>query len=57
MVGLWSYNGPAILQALRPENKLGSIKIVCFDDERETQAGIKEGAICGTVAQQPFEYG
>lgn len=57
MVGLWSYNGPAILQALRPDNLLGKIKIVCFDDERETLAAIKEGAIFGTVAQQPFEYG
>jgi len=57
MVGLWSYNGPAILQALRPENKLGKIKIVCFDDEPETLTAIKEGAIFGTVAQQPFEYG
>jgi len=57
MVGLWSYNGPAILQALRPENKLGQIKIVCFDDERATLAAIKEGTIFGTVAQQPFEYG
>ena len=57
MVGLWSYNGPAILQALRPEGKLGQIKIVCFDDERATLAAIKEGAIFGTVAQQPFEYG
>jgi len=57
MVGLWSYNGPAILQALRLEKMLGKIKIVCFDDERETLAGIKEGTIFGTVAQQPFEYG
>jgi ribose transport system substrate-binding protein len=57
MVGLWSYNGPAIVQALRPEGKLGSIKIVCFDDERDTLAAIKEGVIFGTVAQQPFEYG
>ncbi len=57
MVGLWSYNGPAILQALRPERALGKIKIVCFDDDRETLAGIKEGEIFGTVAQQPFEYG
>lgn len=57
MVGLWSYNGPAILQALRLENMLGKIKIVCFDDERETLAAIKEGTIFGTVAQQPFEYG
>jgi ribose transport system substrate-binding protein len=57
MVGLWSYNGPSILQALRPEGKIGQIKIVCFDDERATLAAIKEGAIFGTVAQQPFEYG
>ena len=57
MVGLWSYNGPTILQALRPEGKLGQIKIVCFDDERATLAAIKEGTIFGTVAQQPFEYG
>lgn len=56
MVGLWSYNGPAILQALRPEGKL-NVKIVCFDDEPETLAAIKEGSIFGTVAQQPFEYG
>ena len=57
MVGLWSYNGSAILQALRPEGQVGKIKIVCFDDEQETLAAIKEGAIFGTVAQQPFEYG
>ena len=57
MVGLWSYNGPAIVQALKPEAKLDKIKIVCFDDERETLAAIKEGTIFGTVAQQPFEYG
>jgi ribose transport system substrate-binding protein len=42
---------------LRPEAKLGTVKIVCFDDERETLAAIKEGAIFGTVAQQPFDYG
>jgi ribose transport system substrate-binding protein len=57
MVGLWSYNGPAIVQALRPEGKLGKIQIVCFDDDRETLTAIKDGSIFGTVAQQPFEYG
>ena len=57
MVGLWSYNGPSIVQALRPEGKLGKIQVVCFDDERDTLAAIKEGAIFGTVAQQPYEYG
>jgi ribose transport system substrate-binding protein len=57
MVGLWSYNGPSIVQALRPEGKLGAIKIVCFDDEKDTLSAIKEGVIFGTVAQQPYEYG
>jgi len=57
MVGLWSYNGPSILEALRPEGKAGQIKVVCFDDERATLAAIKDGAIFGTVAQQPYEYG
>jgi ribose transport system substrate-binding protein len=57
MVGLWSYNGPAIVQALRPEGKLGKIQIVCFDDDRETLVAVKEGSIFGTVAQQAFEYG
>jgi len=57
MVGLWSYNGPSIVEALRPEGKLGAIKIVCFDDERETLAAIKEGVVFASVAQQPFEYG
>jgi ribose transport system substrate-binding protein len=57
MIGLWSYNGPAILQAVKNSNKVGKVKIVCFDDEEDTLNGIKEGAIFGTVAQQPFEYG
>lgn len=57
MVGLWSYNGPAILKAVRQANKVGKIKIVCFDEEPDTLAGIKEGAIFGTVIQQPFEIG
>ncbi|HYE66155.1 MAG TPA: sugar-binding protein [Pyrinomonadaceae bacterium] len=57
MIGLYSYNGPTILSAVKSENKVGKIKIVCFDDERETLDGIKEGGIFATVAQQPFEYG
>ncbi len=57
MVGLWSYNGPAILAAVKRAKKVGQIKIVCFDEEADTLAGIKEGAIFGTVIQSPFEIG
>jgi ribose transport system substrate-binding protein len=54
---LWSYNGPAILNAVRDAGKLGQIKIVCFDEEDETLAGVKEGSIYATVVQQPYEFG
>ena len=57
LVGLWSYNGPAILNAVKDANKIGQVKIVCFDEEDETLAGIKEGSIFATVVQQPYEFG
>jgi ribose transport system substrate-binding protein len=57
MVGLWSYNGPAILGAVRDAGKIGKVKIIAFDEEDETLAGIKEGAIAATVVQQPYEFG
>src|SRR5712664_200990 len=55
LVGLWSYNGPAILNAVTDAGKVGQVKIVCFDEEDETLAGIKSGAIQATVVQQPYE--
>lgn len=57
MVGLWSYNGPAILSAARDSGRVGKLKIICFDEEDETLAGIREGSIYATVVQQPFEFG
>src|SRR5262247_3284132 len=57
MVGLWSYNGPAILSAVKEAGKIGKVKIVSFDEEDETLAGVKNGAIYATVVQQPFEFG
>ncbi|HET9525152.1 MAG TPA: sugar-binding protein [Pyrinomonadaceae bacterium] len=57
MVGLWSYNGPAILSAVREANKVDKVKIIAFDEEDETLSGVKDGAIYATVVQQPFEFG
>jgi len=57
LVGLWSYNGPAILNATREANKIGQVKIIAFDEEDATLTGVKSGAIVGTVVQQPFEFG
>jgi ribose transport system substrate-binding protein len=57
LVGLWSYNGPAILNAVKNAGKAGQVKIVCFDEEAETLLGVADGTIHGTVVQQPFEFG
>jgi ribose transport system substrate-binding protein len=57
LVGLWSYNGPAIVNAVRDAGKTGQVKIIAFDEEDETLAGIKDGSIYGTIVQQPFEFG
>ncbi len=57
LVGLYSYNGPAILNAVRGAGKTGQIKIVCFDEDADTLAGIASGDIYGTIVQQPFEFG
>ena len=57
LVGLWSYNGPAILSAVKDARKTGQIRIVAFDEADETLAGIQDGLIHGTVVQQPYEFG
>ncbi|HSY09308.1 MAG TPA: sugar-binding protein [Candidatus Dormibacteraeota bacterium] len=57
LVGLYSYNGPAILNAVRGANKTGQVKIVCFDEDSDTLSGIAAGDVYGTVVQQPYEFG
>jgi ribose transport system substrate-binding protein len=57
LVGLWSYNGPAIVNAVREAGKVGRVRIVAFDEADETLAGVRDGAIHATVVQQPYEFG
>jgi len=57
MVGLWAYNGPAILSAVKDAGKTGQVKIIAFDEEDDTLKGIKDGAIEGTIVQQPYQFG
>lgn len=57
LVGLYNYNGPAILNAVRAAGQTGKVKIVCFDENDETLEGVASGDIYGTVVQQPFEFG
>ena len=57
LVGLWAYNGPAILNAVKDAGKVGKVQVVAFDEDDATLAGIRDGAIYGTIVQQPYEFG
>lgn len=57
MVGLFAYNPPAILQALEQAGKLKEVKVIAFDEDNETLAGIQAGTVHGTVVQNPYMYG
>lgn len=56
-VGLWSYNGPAILEAVKKADKLGKIQIIAFDEEDAVLQGVKDGHIFATVVQDPYLFG
>lgn len=57
MVGLFAYNPPLILEAVREAGKLGTIRIIGFDEDDQTLAAIADGHIYGTVVQNPYRYG
>jgi ribose transport system substrate-binding protein len=57
MVGLFAYNPPLMLEALAQANKLGKVKVVAFDEDDATLAGIQKGTVHGTVVQNPYMYG
>ena len=56
MVGLWSYNTPAIVNAAKESGKLGKVKIIGFDEEDQTLQAVKDGYVFATVVQQPYGF-
>ncbi len=57
VVGLWSYNAPQCLEALKDAGKLGKVKVFAFDEDANTLAAISAGNCEGTIVQQPYEFG
>ena len=57
MVGLFAYNPPLILEVLTQAGKLGKVKVIAFDEDDATLAGIQKGTVDGTVVQNPYMYG
>lgn len=57
LIGLWAYNPPACLTAVRDAMKLGKVKIVGFDENPDTLKGVEDGNVYATVVQDPFGFG
>ena len=55
LVGLWEYNPPALLRAVKGSGK--KVPVVAFDENDQTLAGIKDGSVTGTIVQDPYQFG
>jgi ribose transport system substrate-binding protein len=55
MIGLWEYNPPALLRAVKGSKSKPAI--IAFDENFQTLEGIQSGDIFGTVVQNPFQFG
>ena len=53
LVGLWSYNGPAILNAVKDGGKVGTVKIVCFDEEDDVLDGVARASSTAPSCSSP----
>jgi ribose transport system substrate-binding protein len=56
-IGLWSYNGPCMVDAVRASTRAKKPLIVAFDEEEETLKAVQDGTIFATIVQRPFEFG
>ncbi|MHC4995994.1 MAG: substrate-binding domain-containing protein, partial [Planctomycetota bacterium] len=57
MVGLFAYNTPLCLDAVKAAGKLDQVAVIAFDEPDEVLQAITDGEIHGTVVQNPYEYG
>jgi len=57
VIGLWSYNGPAIAAAIDALGKKGKVLAAVFDEEDGTLNGIANDTVQVTVVQKPFQFG
>lgn len=57
LIGIWSYNLPAIAAAVKESGKREQITVVGFDAEPLTLDGLEDGDIDATIVQKPYEFG
>lgn len=61
MAGLFAYNAPACLEALRAVGRraggTNGVQVAAFDEQEATLAAVEAGECVGTVSQNPYQYG
>jgi ribose transport system substrate-binding protein len=57
LYGVYSYDGPALAQAVVSAKKTGSVKIVSDDSDAQTLGFISDGTIYATIVQMPYQQG
>ncbi|HVV17697.1 MAG TPA: sugar-binding protein [Polyangia bacterium] len=56
-MGIWSYNGPCMADAVRASSRKEKPILVVFDEEEETLKAVRDGLISATIVQRPFQFG
>ncbi len=57
LVGIWSYNAPAIVDVVREKDNRDQFKILVFDAEPQAIAYMDQGDIDAMVVQNPYQMG
>jgi len=57
LVGIWSYNAPAIVDVVREMDKRDELTVVVFDAEPIAVQQIGEGMIDAMIVQNPYQMG
>lgn len=57
LVGIWSYNAPAIAEVVGKQNKKDKITVVAFDAEQQAIKYVESGDIKALVVQNPYQMG
>jgi ribose transport system substrate-binding protein len=57
LVGIWSYNAPAIVDVVRELDRRKDFTVVVFDAEPDAITAMKDSQIDAMVVQNPFDMG
>ncbi|HEY4260381.1 MAG TPA: substrate-binding domain-containing protein, partial [Schlesneria sp.] len=57
LVGIWSYNAPAIVDVVRELDRRKDFTVVVFDAEPDAITAMKDNQIDAMVVQNPFDMG